>query len=75
MFEQVCGIMRRTFSQPGLVITRATSASDVPGWDSLNHLFLAMEIEAGLNVEVSAEEIAALPNVGSLCDLIEARRK
>lgn len=74
LFDEVCAIVRRTFAQPRLVVTRRTAAADVPGWDSLSHMFLVMEIEARFHVPISAEEVAALSDIGALCDLIEERR-
>jgi len=40
------------------------AADDIPGWDSLNLMFVVMEIEARFRVPLSAEEIAALPDIG-----------
>jgi len=63
-------ILRRVFSNPSLTVTRATTAADVPGWDSLNNLFLSMEIETEFGCDLSADEISRSTNLGALADLI-----
>lgn len=74
LMEELAVLLRRTLKQPGLVIARDTTADDIPGWDSLNHMFVVMEIEMRFGVPVAADEVAALPDLGALCDLIAARR-
>jgi acyl carrier protein len=71
--EDLAAVLRRVLAQPRLAVARDTTADDIPGWDSLNHMFIVMEIEARFHVPVSAEEVAALPNIGALCDLIAER--
>ena len=74
-FEKLCALMRRTFNQPSLVITRDTTADNVSGWDSLNHTILVLEIENAFGVVIAADETAKLPNVGALWKHIEERRQ
>ncbi|HEX3431263.1 MAG TPA: acyl carrier protein [Rhizomicrobium sp.] len=42
------------------------SAPDVPGWNSLNHTVLLMEIEQQLGVELSAAETIDMPDIATL---------
>jgi len=72
-FEMLGAAIRRTFAQPKLQIHRDTTASEIPGWDSLSHLFLVMEIEVRFGISLDAEEISNLPDVGALSDLIDKR--
>ncbi|KAA0971639.1 acyl carrier protein [Aureimonas fodinaquatilis] len=72
-FEKLVKVIRRTFAQPQLEISRHTTAADVPGWDSLSNLFLIMEIEASFGVSLSADELAQLPDMGALGDFIGSR--
>lgn len=73
--DELGQLLRETLAQRHLMISRETTADDIPGWDSLSHLFVVMEIEMRFGIAVSAEEIGQLPNIGSLCDLIAMRRK
>jgi acyl carrier protein len=49
------------------------TAADVPGWDSLNHSILMMELGVALGVDISAEETAKLANIGALLDYLNER--
>lgn len=62
--------MRTVFKQPNLTVERSTTASDVKGWDSLNHVALIIAIETFYKIRFKASEIAKLQNVGELVDLI-----
>jgi len=69
---RIIRVMARTF--PTLrddTITRETVSSDVQGWDSLSHSLLIMGVEEEFRVELPAEEIYDLANVGALVDLVE----
>jgi acyl carrier protein len=71
--EQLEGIFRDVFDDPGLVLTRATTAADIEGWDSLQHVNLLFRIEDELDFEFRGDEAAFVANVGELEDLIAAK--
>jgi acyl carrier protein len=51
------------------------SAKDVPGWDSMNHIFIIMEINKVTGLDLSPEDTAKLPSLGALHDaILEAQR-
>jgi acyl carrier protein len=58
------------FDDPGLQITRATTADDIAAWDSLTHIDLIVTIEKRFKVRFTTGEITGLKNVGDLIDLI-----
>lgn len=58
---------------PDLVLTEDLDASKVPQWDSLNHISLVVAIEGEFGVDLSAEELADLTNVGDMIRLIEKK--
>jgi acyl carrier protein len=55
---------------PDIVLTDDLDASKVPEWDSLNHISLIVAIESEFDVELSAEELATLLNVGDMVKLL-----
>lgn len=65
-------VFRDVLDQPGLVLTRETTADQVEGWDSLTNvrLMVATEMEFGTRFDTAA--INSLRNVGDLADLIDA---
>jgi acyl carrier protein len=58
---------------PDLVLTADLDATKVPEWDSLNHISLIVAIESEFGVELSAEELATLLNVGDMMRLISLK--
>ena len=63
-------IFRSVFDDPNLVLTAELSASDVPLWDSLNHIVLVVELESLTGLTFSTEQLAGLANVGDFVTLI-----
>jgi len=53
-----------------IVLNHNTTADDITGWDSLNHVVLVVEIEKKFNIKFKLEEIQSFKNVGEICDSI-----
>ena len=66
-------IFRTLFNQDDLVLRNDLTAEDVPGWDSLNHVNLIIQIEQEFGIRFSNEEVTSFQNVGQLQELIEAK--
>jgi acyl carrier protein len=74
MIEQkVTEACREVFGDPDLVIGEATTAADIEGWDSFNHINLLMHLEADFDISFSTREIGAITRVGDLFRLIEEK--
>ena len=71
--ERINEVFREVFDDDEIQVTRATTARDVEGWDSLMHVTLIVNLEKAFGVRFSSGEVAALKNVGDLDDLIAAR--
>lgn len=65
----------RDILDPELVLTEDLDASKVPQWDSLNHISLVVAIESEFGIELSAQELATLLNVGDMAGLLDAKLK
>jgi acyl carrier protein len=57
----------------GALITDETVASDIPGWDSLAHINLILNIEMKFGIEFTNQELGSFENVGDLRQLIEKK--
>jgi acyl carrier protein len=66
-------VFRSVFDDPELTVTPATTAKDVPGWDSIVHITLVIEIERTFNVKFQMAEIEKLRNVGDLLAILAAK--
>ena len=73
IYEQLTEIFRDLFDDDTLVLRPETTAADVPGWDSFNHVNLIVAVEARFNIKFKTAEIEALRNVGHLVEVIESK--
>ncbi len=71
--EILTDIARTLFRQPTLELTDDLVARDVPGWDSLNHVNLIIQIEEELSITFRNDEVARLTNVGELKSLVREK--
>jgi len=66
------GVFDTVFLEP-VALTPATSAKDVPEWDSLMHISLMVTVEKVFSVRFRVGEVEATRNVGEFADLILKR--
>jgi len=69
MLETLTAVFRDVFEDEELEISRETTATDIPDWDSLRHVTLMLNVEKTFGVRFSSAEIANLKDVGELLDL------
>ena len=70
---ELTDVFRDVFEQDDLVVSRDTHAADVPGWDSLMHVTLILQVERAFGIRFSSREVAMLRDAGELQDLVDAR--
>lgn len=61
---------REVFGDDKIEIKDTTSAADIDGWDSIQHINLILATEAAFNVTFTTAEIEKLSGVGQFVDLI-----
>jgi acyl carrier protein len=70
-------VFRQVFDDDEIVLTDATTADDVDGWDSMMHINLIISMEKRFGVKFAAAEIAGMKaagqNVGTLTKLLEQK--
>jgi acyl carrier protein len=59
-------IFRTVFENDNIAITNSTVASDIEEWDSLNHIYLIVEIETVFKVKFSTLQIQSWTCVESI---------
>jgi len=74
VMAELADLFRTVFDDPEIAITEATSADDVPGWDSMTHIALVVEAECRFGITFAAVELDGLRRVGDLARLIEVKR-
>lgn len=75
ILTQVRDIIADVLDQPDLQIDAATSATDVEGWDSFNHINIVVAMERHFGIKVNTAEIEDLRNVGELVALVGRKLK
>jgi acyl carrier protein len=63
-------IFRDVLDDDALVITRASNAKNVDGWDSFAHINLVSAIEKEFKIRFALGELQELQNVGDMIDLM-----
>ncbi len=54
-------------------ITDATTAGEVPGWDSLSHINVVLAVERHFRVHFKGAEVIRLKSVGDLQRLVDSK--
>ena len=73
ILSQVQDVFRDNLDDNTLVLTSATTAADVDGWDSLMHLQLIVALENHFKIKFTSKEILQWKNVGEMVETIEKR--
>jgi acyl carrier protein len=63
---------REVIGDDEIVLSPEMEANDVPGWDSLNHTLICVEIGLRLGRRVEPADMAALPNFGAMVTHLNA---
>jgi len=73
ILEDMGAVIRDVLDNDDLEITAATTAQDVPEWDSLSHVQLVVAMEKRFKVRFTAAEIRSFKNVGEMAAAIQQR--
>ena len=68
--DRLTKVFQDVFDDDSIVITKETIASDIDGWDSLEHINLICAIEEEFDIKFSMGETVSLKNVGEMEDKI-----
>jgi acyl carrier protein len=72
--EHLQTIAREIIGDREIVLRPEMSAADVPGWDSLNHTLISVEIEARAEADVDSQQLAEQPDFGALVEFVRGRQ-
>jgi acyl carrier protein len=64
--ERLTDVFRTVFGDTELSLAPATTAEDIPAWDSLAHINLMFAIEEEFSVRFAGNELAEMENVAEL---------
>ena len=75
ILAELTDLFRDVFERPDLTLTRQTTAQDIEGWDSVNHINVIVAAEMHFGVKFKTAELDEMKNVGELVDLIGQKMK
>ena len=71
--EKLKAVILKELNLESFEIDDATTASMVPGWDSLSHVRVIMAVEQAYDVRFRTIEVIRLRNVGELQALLDKK--
>ena len=69
VYSRLADVFRDVFDHE-VALADETTAADVPGWDSLNHITLIGTVEDEFDVKCPMKDVVGMKNVGELVDKI-----
>lgn len=73
IYQRLTELFRELFADDSIVLTPQTTANDIEGWDSFNHISVIVAVETRFGVKMTTNEIESLANVGALATAIESK--
>lgn len=70
MRERVRDVMATVFEVPVADVPEDADSVTMPGWDSLRHLELMLELEMRFGVRIPADQVPELTSVGAIEDAL-----
>ena len=71
IYNQLTEIFRDIFDDETLELRPGLTATDVPEWDSFNHINLIVAVESRFGIKFQTAELESMQTVGHLADLIQ----
>ena len=73
IYERLNKIFQNVFDEDRLAVRENTTAEDIDGWDSLEHINLIVAIEDDFGMKFSISEFTGMKNVGAMVEIIRER--
>ena len=73
IYRQLTELFHELFADDSIALTPQTTANDIEGWDSFNHISVIVAVETRFGVKMTTSEIDHLANVGALVAAIESK--
>jgi acyl carrier protein len=69
----VATVIRDVLDAPDAAIDVNTTAADIDGWDSFNHINIVLAVEARFRIKIHTAEVEELKNVGEFVELVDRK--
>ena len=73
IYAALTAVFNDVFLREDVRLTSATTAADIPGWDSFKQIEIIMATEERFDVKLNTQEIDGLNTVGDLAAAVAAK--
>ena len=73
IYAQLTVIFHDLFDDESIALSPGLTASDVPEWDSFNHINLIVAVESKFGIKFQTAELESMHTVGHLADLVQSK--
>ena len=74
IYNKMTELFRDLFSDDAITLNPGTTAADIEGWDSFNHLSVIVAVETQFGIKMTTREIDNLKNVGDIVAVIQSKK-
>lgn len=72
-FARVCAAFNAAFGTDPAIIRQESVPADIPGWDSLGHVRLVVELEKEFVTAFEVDEVMEMEDVAAIIRLLAAK--
>lgn len=73
IYQKLTELFRDLFSDDDIRLLPTTTAADIDGWDSFNHISIIVAVETLFGIHLDTREIERLQNVGAMVEIIKTK--
>ena len=70
VWRELVAAIREEIGDPGVAVTPSMTANDIPGWDSLAHVRIVMNVEDRTDGVIEISDTYKAATVGDLRDIV-----
>ncbi len=70
VYERLNVVFRDVFDDESITVRDETTADDVDGWDSFEHINLVVAVEEEFSFKIPMGKVVTMKNVGEMVDII-----
>lgn len=75
VYERLNKVFQDVFDEEDLTVNDETTADDVEGWDSFEHINLVVAIQDEFSFKIPMGKVVTMKNVGEMVDIIMEQGK
>lgn len=70
VYKRLNNVFRDVFDEDSIELNDETTADDVEGWDSFEHINLVVAVQDEFDFKIPVGKVVTMKNVGEMVDII-----